>query len=41
MEHRQKSSSLHAHFKFYPNQNFEGKAVQRDYYVGEPTGNLS
>ena len=35
MDFRQKSSSLYAHFVFYPNQTFERKAVEQCEYVRE------
>ena len=35
MDFRRKSSSLYAHFVFYPNQTFEGKAVEQCEYVRE------
>ena len=35
MDFRRKSFSLYAHFVFYPNQTFEGKAVDQCEYVRE------
>ena len=35
MDLRRKPSSLYAHFVFYPNQTFEGKAVEQCEYVRE------
>ena len=35
MEFRRKASSFYAHFVFYPNTNFEDKAVKQCFYVRE------
>ena len=35
MDFRRKSSSLYAHFVFYPNQTFEGKDIEQREYVWE------